>query len=274
MSKIYKESHKVKKKSQVNSQMQYLKSNEDSAAILAISALQSKIKVLENENLQLQTEYEKIKSIYEEQSLLLKEKKENAIQTTEFSRDLIEKTTTSYAQIQEERELNQELKQQLADIENVIEKQKQKQSKLKIQLSQNISSQSYINNIKQQTEQIIGNLLSPPTFSTSLRPDEIVVIQKKSLQDLSQYSTEFVEIIQQLRSLPKVFFVQKLDVQQDIIETMIKALDLAFFINLEIKNNDKLKTYSERKNNLRLLTEELIILSDIMKQFCFSKSSI
>lgn len=154
----------------------------------------------------------------------------------------------------------------------MIEKQKQKNNLLLISKRENYAKQTSFHQTLQQIEQLIGELLIPPAVSSILNSEEIALINAKLSSSLENYSNDVIESIQHMQELPKVFVIQPLNIQQEIIETLIKAQAIAHRISLQIRYNEKLTLPSSRNQTLHFLSEELTLLSIVMKQFCFGKT--
>lgn len=247
--------------------------NFTSSAIASITALQNRIKALENENFVLKEEYESLAKQMQDQTSSFQTREFTLSEATEKARSMLQSTSELISQMLKEREKNIFLKQQIAESEILLTKQKQKSELNKQAYDEMLNELNVISQKNLDSEELFGQILSAPPISTYLSPDEgLVVISKEVNQEIMP--SNLYELYQSLIQLPKSFHFQSMTKKKEIVKVLSEAKFEAIRILSQIKQFEKKKFASSTPKKIeldlkRLASQECILVNQI-KQFKFT----
>lgn len=242
------------------------------AAIAAIAALQKRVKELEDENAVLEQEHESLSNTLNSRDEAYTIRENALNEATAKAKQMLSGASAALIQIREARAENKRLKSQIEQTEQLLQKQKQK-SKTYTSSSRKLSnSLSALMEKLAEYESLLGDLLTPPPQTTSLTPEEIVLISS-SENDPEILPEPYSDILRTMQSLPKDFRKQNLETKREIIHTLCQAKSATTNIKAKISHIEKQKFSSSTPikfdSMIHKLSTHLLILSNEMKRFRF-----
>ncbi|KAK8866644.1 hypothetical protein M9Y10_009610 [Tritrichomonas musculus] len=243
------------------------------AAIAAIAALQKRVKELEDENALLQQEHDSLTKTINSRDTAYTIRENALNEATAKAKQMLSGASAALIQIREARSENRRLKSQIEQTEQLIEKQKQKSrtynlstKKISISLSQLLEKLS-------EYESLLSELLTPPPQTTTLSPEEIVLITS-SQNDPDLLPEPYANILRTMQSLPKDFCKQNIVTKRRIVQVLCQAKSATTSIKAKISHLEKQKFSSsvpvKYDSSIHKLSTHLLILSNEMKRFKFN----
>lgn len=244
-----------------------------SAALSSITALQNRIKALENENCVLKEEYEFLAKQLQDQSSSFNTREFTLTEATEKARSMLKSTTDLTSQMFKERSRNRFLKNQIAESEILLTKQKQKAELNKQAYEEMQNELNVLIQKNADSEALFGQILSPPPLSTYLSQDEaLVVISKDVTQET--LTPQLFELYQSMVNLPKSFHFQTIDKKREMIKIISDAKYEAVRLLAQIRQFEKKKfassTPKKVEMDLKKLASQECVIANQIQQFKFT----
>ena len=242
-----------------------LNENETSlAAVSAIAALQKRIRILENEKIQIQSQIEELQQKFQTQDNDYSIREKELQSVTERANRIIEESKCSLSQIKEDRALNISLKQQISQYNELIE-QKNSESQ------QNHFNKNHWLQIQKKTRQIINDydiLLQMFYSPTRLIGKRKNLLKSKLSSDINVLPLNSRRIVQLLQQLPSTYNKQTNKIKRSILQGIRCSLHITNDLTDQIFNMEKQLTTSKTPRSLtyeinKLVTEFEIISKEI-----------
>lgn len=235
------------------------------AAISAISALQQKVRELEQERITLQTEIKSLQSQIDERNGQFSLREKELQQSTLRAKEMVTNSSITISQIQNAREENIKLKTKLNEsldlYKSLLKKKIKKPSSSKIQKMLKIVS---------EYEVLFGDI-ALQTTNIQKYPCDPYQLQQV-ISDPNLLPQPIRDVIKQLRKLPSNFKGQDINTKRAMVQGICCTRELMSRIIDRIQTlNNQPNTYSLRKNKyeLQLLCVQLNALSHETNRFHF-----
>ncbi|KAH0787563.1 hypothetical protein GPJ56_008557 [Histomonas meleagridis] len=237
------------------------------STICSIAALKQRIEELESEKLELDNELTE----YQSQILELKKdvlNQEILSKATKNALNMIKESKAIRSQIEAERELNAQLKNELKTAEETLYKLKnnpvtvEKDDKDALRVIQNI------NEYQKLTAQILKDYFPSTFFKSTLTPNE-----NTSRYDIDLLPTDQRKIVKRLRELPSNYPQQSNQVKHAILQGMVFTLQIADDLIQSICSLKSQQSYSMTPASIETqiipLTYQLKVIFNELKRFSF-----
>jgi hypothetical protein len=236
------------------------------AALASMAALQKRIKILEydHDNLKNQS----LRKQLEAQEAFFEERHSALVSASERTDLLLANATETLGEISAAREENSLLKSQNEDLESILRRQKAKRDGLQKQMHDLNIELSERQSQVTACEELLGQILAAPAYSTVLSPEEILIVSSAGLSEDSM-DPGILDMHTVLESLPRMFRHQDLETKRTIIRALAKAKNICSDLTCQIKECEK-RRVSERQSEMRRLAKQHCLLAHDMSSFVFS----
>jgi hypothetical protein len=243
------------------------------AALTSIAELQQRIKFLEYDNYNLKQEYESLKAQLEVQGTEFGVRDSSLSSANSRAMELLRNSSELMAQITVSRKMNSTLKDQVAQSERILSKQRSKNQRLKREFTNMSQRLADITAQLSAHEAMIGEMCLPPKQHAIVPPGETLVLLAGDVPgDL--FPPDLGLLHAKLKALPKIFHIQDLKTKKDIVYALATAKTSAQQLFSRIKFLEKRRYASssprQLESNARALARQQCIICNDMKQFSFA----
>jgi hypothetical protein len=246
--------------------------DDSEAALASIKALQKRIKWLEADQENLKADYESLTRQLDRQNEDHSGRERSLSEANERAQGMLTDLSATLAEVLSTRELNERLKLEIAESEEILGKQRAKNLRLKRDVSE--YSAEFNETLAQlsEHEQFLAELCVPPPYSTLIPPEDLLLLASGDLEQ-GLLPPAFEEVHNRLRELPKSFPAQDLPTKIEIVETIgvAKAGAQEMLRRIRFLEKRRFASTSPRQfeSNARVLAKQQFVLCNDIKQFRF-----
>jgi chromosome segregation ATPase len=243
------------------------------AALASIAELQQRIKVLENDGYNLKLEYESLRDQLAVQESEFGDRESGLSSANTRAQAMLQNSSELLAQLTASRAMNATLKDQVAQSELVLAKQRRKNRRFERELTDTTQRLSDVMSQLSIHETLIGEICSPPKQSALLTQDEALLLSVGDIpSDL--LPRDLAQLHAKLQALPKSFRSQDLETKKQMVYTLVIAKGAAQQLFSRIKFGEKRKFASSAphgfETNAKRLAQQQCVICDDMRQFSFT----
>ena len=243
------------------------------AALASITALQKRIKSLEYDHTNLESEYNSLKKQLDVQNSQYETRETELSSASDYARQMLQSAHESLKQIQATRDENARLKRELGASEQLLERQREKNALLKQELKDATSAYAEMQASIKEHDQLISEMCQAPAPVSVLRPDEALILVSNPLPE-GLLTERQQQLHEQMRRLPKMFTAQDIATKKEIFYAVTEAKEIVTDLITRIRFLEKKRCRSTRpaepNMDVRKLASQQIVLSDDMRQFAFA----
>ena len=240
------------------------------AAIASIVSLQKRIKLLEDENSILEEKYKSLKKQLTTQEDAFNKREESMRQAKLNAKMKLDEINEALKEIKIERAENKNLKDNMDQMDMILQNQTQKNKKEKKLNTRLNKSLSEVSNKINEYENLLAEILKPPSISTHLNDNEVALISSGNI-DMNSLPEPLAIILDKLQSLPKLYYRQDFETKKETIAVLYNAKRLATSLRTKMSHMERRKfsssTPKKYDEHIHKLAINLLILSNEMKKF-------
>ena len=244
------------------------------AAIVAIAALQKRVRDLEDEAAVLEDDHEVLlaKMNERDQAFAIRENALN--EATEKAKQMLSSASTALIQVREARNERDRLNQQIEETEKLIQAQNKKISTQKAQIKKVKYEVGLLMQTLSEYELLLGVILAPPPQTSNLTQEEIAVISSGE-NDPNILPPILADVLRRLQRMPKKFTKQTLEMKRATVRALFDAKSVTTDLNNKIMMLEKKKFSSSAPRRyevkIKKLAIQMRIISSEMQKFDFSQ---